>query len=217
MEVVHLLFAWQYYVVILLLIGAPMDVQVNREVGLPFWYQPGESVEARAALEEMQAAAMDDGVRLSVFSGYRSFNDQRQVFFREGAFHGTVAQIYSARPGYSEHQLGTAFDVAWTGRDLSPGDELNRRLYAWLESNAHRFGFIISYPLKNRPTWPYSNRFLPYITDFIYEPWHLRYIGPELAQRMVEAGYLDPDSRVVPQDFYALWKWSVMHNSEILP
>jgi D-alanyl-D-alanine carboxypeptidase len=181
------------------------------------WYQPGESDEARAALEQMQTAAFDDGIRLSVFSGFRSFEDQRQVFWREDANHGSIAENYSARPGYSEHQLGTAYDVVWTGRVINPYDELNRLLYDWLEGNAHHFGFIISYPLKHRATWPYSNRFIPYITDFIYEPWHLRYVGTALAQTMYEAGYLDPDSQIVPQDFYSIWKWSVVENSEIWP
>jgi D-alanyl-D-alanine carboxypeptidase len=212
-----LVFLWQYYVVILLLLGAPIDVQINRQVGLPVWYLPGESVEARAALEQMQAAAMEDGIRLSVYSGYRSYEEQREVFWREDAYHGSIADHYSARPGYSEHQLGTAYDVVWTGRDLNPTDDLNRLLYQWLESNAGQFGFIISYPLKHRPTWPYSNRFLPYLTDFIYEPWHIRYVGPDVARTMLEAGYLDPDSQVVPQDFYSLWKFSVVESSEALP
>jgi D-alanyl-D-alanine carboxypeptidase len=217
MEVSHLALFWQYYVVIMLLFGAPLDAQVNREVGLPVWYQPGQSVEAQAALEQMQAAAMEDGIRLSVFSGFRSYEDQQQVFWREDANHGSVADNYSARPGYSEHQLGTSYDVVWTGRDLNPRDDLNRLLFDWLENNAHQFGFIMSYPLKHMPTWPYSNRFLPYITDFIYEPWHIRYVGPALAQTMFEAGYLDPESLVVPQDFYTLWKWSVVESSEAAP
>jgi D-alanyl-D-alanine carboxypeptidase len=212
-----LAFFWQYYVVVLLLLGAPMDIQVNRQVGLPVWYDPGESADAHDALTDMQLAAEEDGVRLSIFSGYRSYHDQRQVYAREDAQYGPLADIYSARPGFSEHQLGTAYDVVWTGMNLNAYDDRNQLLFDWVEQNAHIYGFVISYPLKSRPNWPYSNRFEPYITDFIYEPWHIRYVGQDLAFKMYEAGYLDPDSEIVPQDYYALWEWSVSEYLESEP
>lgn len=217
MEVTSLALLWQYFVVIMLLLGAPLDTQVNRQTGLPSWYDPGKSSEAREALEQMQAAAEADGIRLSIFSDYRSYHDQRQVYAREDAHYGSAAENYSARPGFSEHQLGTAYDVAWTGMNLNPYDHRNQLLYDWLEQNAHTFGFVMSYPLKSLPVWPYSNRFEPHITDFIYEPWHIRYVGLELAQRMYAAGYLDPASEVVPQDFYFTWDWSVIEHSEMEP
>lgn len=208
---------WQYYIVILLLLGAPIDVQVDRSIGLPFWYQPGQSIEAQEALERMQLTAEQEGIRLSIFSGYRSYDSQRLVYSREDIKFGAAADNYSARPGYSEHQLGTAYDVVWTGMDLNPYDDRNRMLFDWLENNAHQYGFVISYPLKNQPTWPYSNRFQPIITDFIYEPWHIRFVGRDLAQEMYDAGYLDPRSHVVPQDFYSLWDWSVIDQDEVDP
>ena len=217
MEVQTVTVFWQYYVAILLLLGAPVDVQINREMGLPNWYHPGELPEAREALEMMQLAAEEEGIRLSIFSGYRSYQDQREVYLREGANFGSIADNYSARPGYSEHQLGTAFDVVWTGRSLNPYDHRNRILFDWLEQNAHVYGFVMSYPLKSLPVWPYSNRFVPYITDFIYEPWHIRYVGPALAQMMYAEGYLDPESEIVPQDFYATWNWSVVEPVEHEP
>jgi hypothetical protein len=64
---------------------------------------------------------------------------------------------------------------------------------------------VLSYPLKTIQVWPYDNRIYPLDGEFIYEPWHIRYVGVDLAQEMVEAGYLDPQSAVIPQDFYQIW------------
>jgi D-alanyl-D-alanine carboxypeptidase len=119
--------------------------------------------------------------------------------------HGEGADLYSARPGHSEHQLGTALDVTWPGLPLGFPDPRTERLYAWLVENAHRFGFVLSYPLKTFNQWPFHNRLMPVGTSFIHEPWHIRFVGVDLAYEIFQAGYLDPTLPVTPQDFYQPW------------
>jgi D-alanyl-D-alanine carboxypeptidase len=193
------------YLAMQLLLGAPLDTLIDREHGLPSWYDPGLQQEALEAWLDLQKAGEAEGLQFTDFSNYRSYTYQESVFARHiGAF-GESSLNTTARPGYSEHQLGTAFDVGWPGVPLGARDPRNERLYKWLESSAHEFGFIISFPHKQGDVWPFSNRWMPMVTEYIYEPWHIRYLGKELATRILDAGYLDPQSPVLPQDFLAPW------------
>jgi len=194
-----------FFVVLKLLLGPPLDVLIDLEHDLPPSYDPGLNAAASIAMEELQAAALEDGVNVQVFSDYRSYTYQEEVFARESAAGNSSPEYFSAPAGYSEHQLGTAFDVVWPGVVMGANDPRNDLLYAWLEDNAHRFGFVLSYPLKQSESWPYSNRFMPLVTAYIYEPWHLRFVGVELATTIFDAGYTDPKSPVLPQDFYQTW------------
>jgi D-alanyl-D-alanine carboxypeptidase len=193
------------YIVLKLLVGPPLDVLVNAKHGLPDWYAPGENQEASQSLQAMKNAAEAQGLKLAVVSGYRSYDYQAQVYSREKRKWPQKVDEFIAVPGHSEHQLGTAFDIAWPGLPVESLDKRNLRLHEWVETNAHEFGFVISYPLKTPDDWPYSNRWRPYKIQFIYEPWHIRYVGVDLASDMVSAGYLDPDSDLFPQDFYRPW------------
>jgi len=188
-----------------LLLGPPLDALVDRGHGLPAWYAPGPNAQAVRALDELQAAAWEDQIRLAVYSGYRSYAYQAKVIERAGRAGSAQPAAYLASPGHSEHQLGTAFDVVWPGLRVEMLDDRNLMLFAWLEQNAHRYGFVLSYPLKHTDTWPFSNRWLPGVTEYIYEPWHLRFVGRPLAGQIHDSGYLDPDSGVLPQDFYRPW------------
>ena len=192
-------------IIIQLLAGPPLDVRVDQNTGLPAWYDPGLHPAAIQAMDSMQQDAFTDGIRLSVYSGYRSYQDQNRVVQRELATNEELADRYLARAGHSEHQLGTAFDVVWPGLRVEMHDPRNLELYDWLEANGYRFGFVISYPLKNATEWPFSNRWSPISTEYIYEPWHIRYVGIELAEMMMVAGYLDPASPVLPQTYYHIW------------
>lgn len=198
-------FILQLYVAILLLAGAPLDTLVDSEHGLPAWYDPGMRVETLMAWDTLQTAASKDGIMMTIFSGYRSYEYQVEVYAREVFERRNQAPLYTTRPGHSEHQLGTAIDVAWPGVPLGLNDVRNERLYTWLKDNAHYFGFVISYPYKTSDTWPYHNRWLPVVTEYIYEPWHIRYIGISQTQAIYDAGYLEPGSDVIPQDFYRVW------------
>lgn len=133
--------------------------------------------EVADALELMAQAAQADGVKINVDSGYRSFDTQHGLFYRYAGRDGIFeAEMYSARPGQSEHQLGTAVDFGGTSKDYSSGF-FGTAQGTWLFHNAHNFGFALSYP-KNSTD----------ITGYIYEPWHYRYVGGEVAQEWKKSG-----------------------------
>jgi len=187
----------------LVVLGAPLDVLVDSHHPLPPWYAPGEREEARQALDQMLA---DFDFPVEVRSDYRSYDLQLEAYERLVKEQGQErADQVIARPGYSEHQLGTAFDLSWAGLPIEWDEPRNRALWMALEEHAHEYGFVISYPLKETSEWPYSNRWVPVGTDFRWEPWHVRYVGKNLAAQMRQAGYLDPSNPLIPQDFYQAW------------
>jgi zinc D-Ala-D-Ala carboxypeptidase len=193
----------RFYIVGLLLLGAPLDMLVNRQHSLPDWYTPGVRQEAQEALDQM-IASFDYPV--NVVSDFRSYDSQIEAYLRLVSDFGEKrAEEVIAAPGHSEHQLGTVFDLAWAGLTIESTDPRNMMLWEELEKHAHEFGFIISYPLKEVSEWPYNNRIFPVVTEYRWEPWHLRYVGLEQAELIFDAGYLDPRSKVLPQDFYQVW------------
>jgi len=131
-------------------------------------------------LRALRRAAEADGLRLAVQSAYRSEAYQAQVHA------GWVRQLgperaaeVSARPGHSEHQLGTAVDLrsadgppAWDLPDWSKTPE-----GAWVAAHAHRFGFVVSYPRGARG-----------VTCYDFEPWHLRWVGRATAAAVEASG-----------------------------
>lgn len=120
----------------------------------------------------------ESGERISLRSGYRSYQTQRILYKRNGN-RGTVTP-----PGMSEHQTGLAADININGRFMRHSD----RSYQCFEENAFRFGFILSYPP--------DNDYLPGVET--HEPWHWRYVGVQTAQLYREAG---PYQK--PQEFLA--------------
>jgi D-alanyl-D-alanine carboxypeptidase len=128
-----------------------------------------------AAAESMFAAAAADGVIITLASGYRSFATQRATYGSYVNSRGQAeADTASARPGYSEHQTGWAFDIGdGSGADAFTPQFKDRPAAVWAKANAHRFGFVVRYP------W-----MLHEITGYFYEPWHLRFIGKEAAADM---------------------------------
>lgn len=119
---------------------------------------------AAKALEEMFAAAKADHIKLVAVSGYRSYSRQTTLYNRAVASLGKD-QNGTAKPGQSEHQTGLAMDL----NSISQSFEYTAE-GQWLKNNAHLYGFIIRYP-KNKTA----------LTGYIYEPWHVRYVGKELA------------------------------------
>lgn len=132
-----------------------------------------------AAAEKMFAAAAADGVIITLASGYRSFTTQRATYGSYVNSRGRAeADTASARPGYSEHQTGWAFDIGdGSGADSFTPQFKDRPAAIWAKANAHRFGFVVRYP------W-----MLHEITGYYYEPWHLRFIGTEAAMDMSTRG-----------------------------
>lgn len=135
--------------------------------------------EASDALTTMFNAAEEDDIILYARSGYRSYNTQISLYNNYKEAHGEeAADRFSARPGASEHQTGLAMDVT----SESAGYELTEDFRdteegAWVRENAHKFGFIIRYPEDMED-----------ITGYMFEPWHLRYLGEEVATDVYESG-----------------------------
>ena len=146
---------------------------VNKTYGLPKDYDPKVNKEAKKALESMQADAKALGLNLSLISGYRSYKTQENLYNKYVKKDGEEeANTYSAKPGHSEHQTGLAFDIGSVDRSFANTDEAK-----WIEENAHLYGFIVRYP-KGKTD----------ITGYIYEPWHVRYLGKENAKKVWMSG-----------------------------
>ncbi|MFB8367812.1 D-alanyl-D-alanine carboxypeptidase family protein [Pseudarthrobacter sp. NPDC055928] len=132
-----------------------------------------------AAAEAMFAAAAQDGVSITLASGYRSYSTQVATYNGYVAARGQAdADTASARPGYSEHQTGWSFDIGDGGGACGfQPCFADQPAAVWVRANGHRFGFIVRYPWMFHP-----------ITGYYYEPWHLRYIGVEAATDMANRG-----------------------------
>lgn len=119
-------------------------------------------------LERLFNAAKDEGVVLLGNSGYRSYKSQKETYVNRVKAEGKkLADAYVAKPGFSEHQTGLCIDITNEGRYFVEGT----KEADWLAENCHRFGFIIRYPYGKRN-----------ITGIEYEPWHIRYVGEEVAK-----------------------------------
>ncbi|WP_308637999.1 M15 family metallopeptidase [Paenibacillus silvisoli] len=134
---------------------------------------------AATALEKLFAGAKKDGIELKAVSGYRSYASQRSIFNLYAKKNGEEeANTFSAHPGQSEHQTGLAMDVssASVGYDLdtSYGETKEGK---WLKEHAADYGFIIRYELGKEKE-----------TGYMYEPWHLRYVGVFIAQEIKKRG-----------------------------
>jgi len=128
------------------------------------------------ALENMVNDAASQGVHFNLQSGYRSYSFQVTLYNGYVQSQGqAVADRQSARPGYSEHQTGLAADLGGTTKPACNVEAC----YAdtpegtWLAANAYRYGFIVRYPSDKEP-----------VTGYLYEPWHVRYIGTDLSAEL---------------------------------
>lgn len=132
-----------------------------------------------AAAEKMFAAAAAAGVTLTLASGYRSYPTQAATYNSYVRAQGrSAADTASARPGYSEHQTGWAFDIGdGSGAHGFTPQFAGMPAAVWAKANAHLHGFVVRYP------W-----MLHEITGYYYEPWHLRYVGAEAATGMKNRG-----------------------------
>lgn len=146
---------------------------VNKTYPLPADYAPGWETEATPYLWKMIEAAKADGITLWMKSGYRSYYDQQYIYNNYVKRDGQAeADTYSARPGHSEHQTGLAYDLNSTSNDFADTAEAK-----WIAENCYKYGFILRYPKGKEE-----------ITGYIYEPWHVRYLGVEKATEVYESG-----------------------------
>lgn len=145
----------------------------NKTYTLPRDFDPGIQPDAYDAFWEMQSAAEEDGISLYIVSGYRSYYDQDAIYARYVDSDGKdAADTYSSRPGHSDHQTGYTFDLNSLEQSFEDTPE-----GIWLAENCARFGFIIRYP-KGKDAY----------TGYMFEPWHVRYIGREKAEAVTASG-----------------------------
>lgn len=131
---------------------------------------------AAHALEELFAASDEAGMELFGLSGYRSYDRQGAIFARNASKHGEkIANTFSARPGESEHQSGLTMDVTCPEVDYNLTTKFGgTKEGQWIKKHASKFGFIVRYPLGKED-----------ITEYQYEPWHIRYIGKKIATKVM--------------------------------
>lgn len=167
-------------------------VFVNKQRNLPADYTPADLVmpsvpfpfngdeprkymraEAALALEQLFAEAKKLNLDLFATSGYRSYDKQKLIFNSNANAKGEEeANKTSARPGQSEHQTGLAMDVTSSKVGFGLTESFGAITEGiWLRENAHLFGFIIRFPKGKE-----------HITGYSYEPWHLRYVGIDVAE-----------------------------------
>lgn len=171
---------------------------------LPSGYYPGDLVDTATGsitagytmrslvatdMRALTDAARAAGIRIGLVSAFRSYKQQQSTFNHWVSVAGHEAALRtSARPGHSEHQLGTAFDFSTPGLKApwEYADWATTTTGAWLKANAHRYGFVMSYP-KGKAS----------VSCYDYEPWHYRYVGRNLAAEIVASG-------LTPREF--LWR-----------
>lgn len=173
-------------------------VLVNKERALPSDYIPQDLVspqipfsfqgqsekkllrkDAAKALEALFAKAKEEGIELIGVSGYRSYNTQKAIFNRNVEKKGLEATSqYSAEPGHSEHQTGLSIDVYNKEYKYALEESFaDTEEGKWLAEHAAEFGFIIRYPKGKEE-----------ITGYNYEPWHIRYVGIDVAKEIKNRG-----------------------------
>jgi zinc D-Ala-D-Ala carboxypeptidase len=167
--------------------AASITVVVNKKHRLPSDYAPSlQSLsggqlrpEAANALSSLLSAADAEGVGMRIISSYRSYATQVSTYQNWVNQDGQAqADRSSARAGHSEHQTGLAVDLgtpdATCDLDICFGATAQGK---WLASNAASYGFIIRYKSDTES-----------ITGYQYEPWHLRYVGVDIAQAVESSG-----------------------------
>ena len=162
---------------------------VNKTYPLPATYKPihpykeitkdylygGDYIEdfVMEAFKQMSSDAEKEGIKLRITSGYRSYSVQDDLYKKYVKSDGVqVADAYSARAGYSEHQSGLAFDLNGTNRNF-----IKTKEGKWLNDNCYKYGFVLRFPEGKEE-----------YTGYMYEGWHFRYVGLDLAKILYNDG-----------------------------
>lgn len=170
--------------------ASKIDVLVNKYHKLDKNYEPSDLTiidskyasgtqklrkEAQIKFEEMASDMAKENLKIYAGSTYRSYTYQKGLYDRYVKKDGfAAAETYSARSGYSEHQLGLAVDIVNGKWDyLSEND----KEYDYLVKNSYKYGFILRYPRGSE-----------YVTGYMFEDWHFRYLGVELATKVFNSG-----------------------------
>jgi LAS superfamily LD-carboxypeptidase LdcB len=138
-------------------------------------------------VQEMLIAAENANIHIRIISAYRSFGTQSELKSSYTMTYGSGANRFSADQGYSEHQLGTTLDFTTLEIGASYLIFDKTTAYQWLLENAQKYGFILSYPKNNQ--------------YYQFEPWHWRFVGRALAEKLHQEGknFYDLDQREIDQ------------------
>ena len=164
-----------------------LDMLVNKRRGLNENFIPDDLVKidekytsdkffaSKVAIDafiKMHDDALKEGYEIIINSAYRSYNDQQDISDLYLKTYGqNYVNNYVARPGFTEHQTGLAFDIGSRKVNVFANSEE----YKWMQENCYKYGFILRFPKK------YES-----ITGFRNEPWHYRYVGKEIAKYIYE-------------------------------
>lgn len=178
--------------IILPIIGDMVLAHVNKTYALPADYVPpgltgisgvpgsnGEYLRSGVLpyLYQLYGAAQEAGFHLSVVSAYRSYSTQAATFnYWVGQYGYSAATTGSALPGHSEHQLGTTVDLGLVGNTDFASFTASPAA-GWVAKNSYKFGFVVSYPPGKTA-----------VTGYISEPWHVRWVGINLATKLFKKG-----------------------------
>ena len=136
---------------------------------------------------KMVEAAKLEGLTIKATTCYRNYNFQSALYYKYVKADGVKkADTYSARPGYSEHQLGYSLDVT-NGNFVAFEDFEKTKEYEWLKDNSYKYGFILRYPKDKE-----------YITGYMFEPWHYRYVGNDIAEYIYK-------NNITYEEYYAYY------------
>lgn len=160
----------------------------NKSYALPSTYNPGgltdETYNAFLLLKQAAANANCGLREFTIASGYRSYTDQIDAY--NSFSYDENRDTFSARPGHSEHQTGMAIDVIDASKNFNGTPEAE-----WLKEHCHEYGFIIRYPEG-------KERF----TGYMYEAWHIRYVGVEMAQKIREEGERSGNPNITLEEYF---------------
>lgn len=163
---------------------------VNKYRNLPEDYEPKDltTIDTEYATDENQKAAKvtvdafmemaheaeKQNLHMIANSSYRSYQEQKEIYdLYEKRYGGQYAKEYAALAGFSEHQTGYVIDIANKDHQIFDGTQE----FQWLKKNAYKYGFILRYPQDKEK-----------ITGYAYESWHYRYVGKDLAKKVVDSG-----------------------------
>lgn len=138
---------------------------------------------ARDAFEKLSSDAYNEGYTIIAVSAFRNYEYQKNLYNNYVIEKGIkYADACSARAGHSEHQTGLAVDVMGSNNDYNLFHDSKE--FEWMVNNAYKYGFILRYPEHKE-----------HITGFKYEPWHYRYVGVEIAEKI-------KDENITYEEYY---------------
>lgn len=148
-------------------------------INIKYYYGDAKKIRSEVydAFLNMWNAAYEEGIYLIIIDAFRTHQDQVEAYqYYEKLKGSEYADTIAARPGYSEHQTGLAFDI-YSKENTSSQTFKDSESYRWLVNNAYKYGFILRYPEGKEK-----------ITGYRFESWHYRYVGVELARKVYESG-----------------------------